>query len=61
MAEPSSKGLLKNTFILSAVQVINIIIKVLQNKVAAICLGTAGMGILGLFNNSIQLFTTGCG
>jgi len=61
MPEPAGKGLLKNTFILSVVQVVNIVIKVLQNKVAAICLGTAGMGILGIFNNTIQLLMTGCG
>ena len=61
MSEPASKGLLKNTFILSVVQIINIVIKVLQNKVAAICLGTAGMGVLGIFNNTIQLLMTGCG
>lgn len=61
MPEPAGKGLLKNTFILSVVQVVNIVIKVLQNKVAAICLGTAGMGVLGIFNNTIQLLMTGCG
>ena len=61
MSEPAGKGLLKNTFILSVVQIINIVIKVLQNKVAAICLGTAGMGVLGIFNNTIHLLTTGCG
>ena len=61
MSEPAGKGLLKNTFILSVVQIINIVIKVLQNKVAAICLGTAGMGVLGIFNNTIQLLMTGCG
>lgn len=56
-----SNGLLKNTFILSIVQILNIIIKVLQNKVAAIVLGTTGMGILGLFNNSLGLLVTGAG
>lgn len=59
--QSSSKGLLKNTFILSVVQVVNIVIKVLQNKVAALCLGTAGMGVLGIFNNAIHLLTIGCG
>lgn len=61
MSEQASKGLLKNTFILSVVQIANIVIKVLQNKVAAICLGTSGMGVLGIFNNTIQLLMTGCG
>lgn len=59
--QSSSKGLLKNTFILSVVQVVNIVIKVLQNKVAALCLGTAGMGVLGIYNNAIHLLTIGCG
>lgn len=61
MSDSSGKGLLKNTFILSVVQILNIVIKVLQYKVAAICLGTAGMGVLGIFNNTITLIMTGCG
>ena len=61
MSVSAGEGLLKNTFILSVVQIVNIIIKVLQNKVAAICLGTAGMGVLGIFINTIQLLMTGCG
>lgn len=56
-----NKGLLKNTFILSIVQVLNIIIKVLQNKIAAIVLGPSGVGIVGLFTNSMQFVTTGAG
>jgi O-antigen/teichoic acid export membrane protein len=61
MPDSSSKGQLKNTFLLSSVQIINILIKVFQNKVAAIALGTSGMGILGLLTNNIQFLSTGAG
>lgn len=57
----TNNGLLKNTFILSFVQIVNIVIKVLQNKIAAIVLGPSGMGVIGLFLNSISVISTGAG
>lgn len=57
----NDNNLLKNTFILSVVQILNLLIKILQNKIAAIALGTTGMGIVGLFTNSLHFITTGAG
>lgn len=55
------KTIFKSTFLLGFVQVFNIIVKVILNKIAAVLLGPSGMGIIGLFNNSTTMLKTGCG
>lgn len=55
------KNIFKSTFLFGFVQVFNIAVKVVLNKIAAILLGPSGMGIIGLFNNSTSMLQTGCG
>lgn len=55
------KTIFKSTFLFGFVQIYNIIVKVLLNKIAAIILGPSGIGVLGLYNNSVNLLKTGCG
>lgn len=51
----------KSTFLFGFVQVFNILVKVVINKIVAIILGSSGMGIIGLYNSSINLIKTGAG
>ena len=53
------KNIFKSTFLFGFVQVFNIAVKVVLNKIAAILLGPSGMGIIGLFNNSTSMLQTG--
>lgn len=55
------KNIFKSTFLFGFVQIFNIVVKVMLNKMAAILLGPAGMGIIGLFHNSTNMLKTGCG
>ena len=55
------RNIFKSTFLFGFVQVFNIIVKVGLNKVVAILLGPAGMGIISLYNNTIQLLSVGAG
>lgn len=55
------RNIFKNTFLFGFVQVFNIIVKVGLNKCVALILGPAGMGIISLFNNSINIVSTGAG
>ena len=57
----SYKDIFKTTFLFSFVQVFNIIVKVVTNKVVAILLGAEGMGIISLFNSAIGTVKAGCG
>jgi PST family polysaccharide transporter len=57
MSENSSsyKQLLKSTSIFGGVQIFNIIIGIIRSKAAALFLGTEGMGIVGLFNSTLDM------
>lgn len=55
------KNIFKSTFLFGFVQIFNIIVKVGLNKVVAIILGPEGMGVISLFQTSINLFCTGGG
>lgn len=55
------KNILKTTFLFGFVQVFNILVKLIPNKIAAILMGTEGVGIIGLFNNSIGMIINGAG
>jgi O-antigen/teichoic acid export membrane protein len=57
----SYKHIFKTTFLFGFVQVFNILVKLGTNKAIAIFLGAEGMGIIGLFNSTINLLKTGCG
>lgn len=61
MAEDRSsyKTIFKSTFLFGFVQVFNIITKVGINKAVAIFLGTEGMGVIGLFQSTINILKTG--
>ena len=57
----SYKNILKTTFLFGFVQVFNIIVKVGINKVVALLLGAEGLGIISLFQTSINMVKTGAG
>jgi len=57
--EKAYKNIFRTTFLFGFVQVFNILVKVVLNKLIAIILGAHGMGIIGLFESSINLLKTG--
>lgn len=57
----SYKTIFKSTFLFGFVQVFNIIAKVGVNKAVAIFLGTEGMGMIGLFQSTVNVLSTACG
>ena len=59
--EREYRNIFKTTFLFGFVQVFNIIVKIGLHKSVAIFLGATGMGIIGLFNSSINLLKTGAG
>ena len=61
MKEESYKNIFKTTFLFGFVQVFNILIKVITNKIVAVLLGAEGMGIISLFNSTIGLLKSGAG
>lgn len=54
-------NIFKTTFLFGFVQAFNILVKVGINKVVALILGAEGMGIIGLFNTTINTIKTGAG
>ena len=55
------RGILKSTSLFGFVQIFNILIKIILNKVVAVVLGADGMGMISLFNNVINLLKTAFG
>lgn len=55
------KQIFKSTFLFGFVQVFNILIKIIVNKAIAIFLGAEGLGIIGLYNLSVNLLKTAGG
>lgn len=51
----SYSNILKSTSLFGGVQLINIIIQILRSKVIALLLGSAGIGLIGLYNTTINL------
>lgn len=51
-------NIFKSTFLFGFVQVFNILIKIVLNKVAAIYLGAGGIGMIGLFQSAIAIIKT---
>lgn len=60
-SKDSYKKIFKSTFLFGFVQAFNIIAKVGVNKVVAVLLGTEGMGVIGLFQSTINVLSTVCG
>lgn len=52
---PSYRKIMKATSIFGGVQFLNIIISIIRSKIIAIFLGSAGIGIAGLLNSSLNL------
>lgn len=59
--EKGYRNIFKSTFLFGFVQVFNILIKVIYNKIAALILGPSGIGLIGLFQNTTNMLKTGCG
>ena len=57
------RSIFKATSILGSVQLFNILIGIVRNKVVSLLLGPAGMGIVGLFTSTTSTITgfTNCG
>lgn len=49
------RQILKATSLFSGVQLLNILFSIIKSKFAAVLIGPAGMGILGLFNSTLNL------
>jgi O-antigen/teichoic acid export membrane protein len=56
--ENSYNQILKSTSLFGGVQVITIIISIIKSKFIAILLGPTGIGIVGLFNTTLNLITS---
>ena len=59
--QTSYGNIFKTTFLFGFVQIFNIAVKVILNKIVAIILGAEGMGIIGIYNSAINLLKTGTG
>ncbi len=57
----SYKSIFKSTALFGFVQIFNIIIKAATNKIVAIMLGADGIGVMGIFNSSVNMIKTGAG
>lgn len=57
----SYQSIFKSTFLFGFVQVFNILAKVGLNKAVALFLGTEGMGIIGLYQSTINVLKTATG
>lgn len=57
----SYSHILKYTGIFSGVQGLNILMSVVRNKLVAVILGPGGMGLLSLFNSSVNLMSSTAG
>ncbi len=54
-------NILKTTFLFGFVQIIVIFAKVGINKIVAVLLGAEGIGLIGIYNSTIDLLKNGCG
>ncbi|WP_394775116.1 oligosaccharide flippase family protein [Flavobacterium sp.] len=57
----SYKQIFKSTTIVGGAQIINILIGIIRNKIIAILLGPAGVGIAGIFQTIVELVRNGTG
>lgn len=56
--ETSYNTIFKSTFLFAVVRVFTILAKIIVNKAVAIFLGTSGLGIIGLYQTTINLIAT---
>ena len=63
MAEDKTSydNIFKTTFLFGFVQVFRAVISIVKNKIVAILIGPEGIGLLGIFNSTIQMIQTGAG
>lgn len=54
-------NIFKTTFLFGFVQLFKAVISIIKNKLVAILIGPEGMGLLGIFNSTIQVIQTGAG
>ena len=54
------QSIAKITFLFGSTQAFNILIRIMQNKVVAVFLGVAGVGLVGLYNTMVHLLQIGC-
>ena len=59
MSKNNYNIIFKSTFLFGFVQAFNILAKVILNKVAAVTLGSQGIGLIGLYNSAIGILKTG--
>ena len=50
----SFREIFKNTGLLGAVQVLNILLSIGRNKIAVLCIGSVGLGLTDLFAKLIE-------
>ncbi len=55
------KGIFKSTFLFGFVQVVRLLVSLIRNKIVALLLGPNGMGVIGIYNNTINMIKTGAG
>ena len=60
-SKTSYKHILKSTFLFGFVQIFNILIKIIISKSVALFLGTEGMGLIGIYNSTVNLFKSFAG
>ncbi len=54
-------NIFKTTFLFGFVQLFKAVISIIKNKLVAILIGPEGMGLLGIYNTTIQVIQTGAG
>lgn len=57
----SYSSIFKTTFLFGFVQVFNIAVRVVLNKIVAVLLGAEGLGIIGIYNSVIAMLRNGAG
>src|SRR5690606_40604138 len=57
-ADSNQKKILTSIGIFGSMHMVSMVISVVRSKVAALWLGSAGIGVLGLLTASVQLITT---
>lgn len=59
--ERNYSGIFKSTLLFSVVEVVRLLVAIVKNKLIALLLGPAGMGVMGVFNTAINFIKTGTG
>ncbi len=57
----SHKQILKSTGIIGGAQVVTILIRIIRNKIIAVLLGPAGVGVAGLYQSTLELIRSATG